>query len=124
MTSRVMINITATPSKYCAVLTTEKDGNVHKKVVAQERKASINSNTLQAAISAIKALNRPCMLDIYANNDYMTGPIRKGWLAEWQRNGWKNARGKEIKNRAQWQELAALMAPHSIRLYCTRGDLG
>lgn len=120
MTSQVNISITATPNKYCAVMTVEKDGTVHKKVVAEDRKASINSNTLQAAIAALKALNRPCMLDIYVNNDYMTGPIRNGWLTEWQRNGWRNARGREVKNRGQWQELAALMARHSIRLTCTR----
>ena len=117
MTSQVMINISATPSKYCVVLTTEKNGRVHEKVIAEDRKASTNSNTIQAAIAAMKALNRPCMLDIYVNNDYLTGPIRNGWLTAWQRNGWKNAKGKEVKNRAQWQELAALMAQHSIRLY-------
>ena len=120
MTNQVNISITATPNKYCAILAVEKDGEVHKKVVAEDRKASINSNTLQAAIAALKALNRPCMLDIYVNNDYMTGPIRNGWLTEWQRNGWRNARGREVKNRGQWQELAALMARHSIRLACTR----
>ena len=93
MSNQVNISITATPNKYCAILAVEKDGMVHKKVVAEDRKASINSNTLQAAIEALKALNRPCMLDLYVNNDYMTGPIRNGWLTEWQRNGWRNARG-------------------------------
>lgn len=115
--NQVIITISAGPSNYWAKLDTEHDGRCHEKKIERNRKSTANSNLLQAAIDALKALNRPCMLDISTCQDgsYLSGAVRNGWLTEWQRNGWKTAKGETIKNREQWKELSALMARHSIR---------
>lgn len=115
--NQVTITIGAGPSNYWAKLDTEHAGRWHEKKIERNRRASANSNLLQAVIDALKALKRPCMLDICTGSEggYLSGAIRNGWLTEWQRNGWKTAKGEPVKNREQWEELAALMANHSIR---------
>lgn len=115
--NQVIITIGAGPSNYWAKLDTEYAGRCHEKKIERLRRASANSNLLQAAVDALKALNRPCMLDIRTGPEgsYLSGAVRNGWLAQWQRNGWKTAKGETVKNREQWEELSALMASHSIR---------
>lgn len=118
---QVTITIGANASNYWAKLGTERNGETYEKVIRQERKSTVNSNMLQALLEAVKALNRPCMLDLYTDSDYLYGALRNGWLSEWQKNSWKTAKGTEVKNRKQWEELAALLAPHSLRLIRTGG---
>lgn len=120
---KVDIWIAATPSKYWAKLEfTDRKNRVHRKQIKAERKATLNSNILQAAIEAVKALNYSCLLDIHTDSDYLISAFRNGWINAWKENGWKTAKNKEIRNKEQWERLAGLMAAHSARFYKTEGE--
>jgi len=113
----VNIKIAASTSKYWALLTfVDKLGITHDKEIAGSRMATQNNNTVTALIEALKALNRPCMLNIHTDSDYIISAIRLGWLQEWKRNGWQTAKGKEIKNLEQWKCLDQLLARHTAKI--------
>lgn len=115
MASNVAVKIGATASKYWAHLDTEKNGVVYEKKIEREWEGSINSNLLRAAISALWALNRSCLVDVYTTSEYIVEPFRNGWINKWEKNDWKNAKGKEVRNADLWQELRQAAAPHSVR---------
>lgn len=120
---KVDLWITATPSKYWARLEfTDRRNQVHQKTIEGECKATRNSNILQAAIESVRALNRPCLLDIHTDSDYLISPFRHNWINAWKEKGWKNAKNKEIRNVEQWQQLSGLMAAHSVRFLKAEGE--
>ena len=118
----VSIKVTARASKYWACLETVAGGKVHKRTLEQERKATINSNMLQGTIEAVKRLNQPCMLDIYIESDFIVAAWKQGWVRSWSANGWKNAKGNEVRNREQWEELLQLLDRHAVRFFEWRAE--
>lgn len=112
----VTMEIQASPSKYWARLEfADRDGKLHEREVEAERKATRNSNILKAMEEALISLRCPCMINIITDSDYLSGAVKNGWLAKWQQNEWKTARGQEVKNAEQWKCVARLMARHSCR---------
>lgn len=112
----VNIKIGATASKYWAVLHCQcGTGASYKKCIEGERNGSLQSNHLQAAIVAFQALLRPCVVNVYTQSEYVTEAFRQGWLNNWEKSGWRNAKGNIVRNVDQWKELRAAMAPHSAR---------
>lgn len=116
MVYEVRIEIGASPSNYWALVQFEdKAGRIHERKVGAGREASKNSNTLQALIEAVKILNKTCMISIYSSSEYLVEPFRQGWVQNWEKHGWKNAKGNEVRNANQWKELRAALAPHTAR---------
>lgn len=114
---KVSIYLSASPSNYWAKLSfADKSGIAHEKTVCGERVATINSNVLQGLIEALRALKSNCMLDIYTESEYLIGPVRQQWLQEWKKNGWKTAKGKQVKNMEQWQQAYQELARHSVKI--------
>ncbi len=118
----VVIEIGASASKYWASMRfTDKKGKVHERRLRGDRQASSNSNHLQALLEAVKLLNRPCMLDVHTSEDYVIEPFKQGWINQWEKNDWKNAKGTTVRNAEQWRQLREALAPHSARfIKCER----
>lgn len=113
----VDIWLCASTSNYWAQLVfTDPKGKKRERIVSRERSATINSNTLQGLAEAVRVLQVPCMLDIHTESDYIIGAVRNSWLQEWKKNGWKTARGGELKNREQWKQLERELARHSVKM--------
>lgn len=114
---QVTLEIRANASNYWARMEfKDRAGHLHEKVVSGECKATLNSNLIRAVTEAVKALRCPCLLEIRTDDNYLIGPLRNGWVRGWEKNNWKNAKGKEVANREQWQLLIKRLAPHSIKL--------
>lgn len=113
---QVNIWIRASTSNYWAKLEfQDKSGTLHQREIGEDRKSTINSNLLEALLKAVSILNRTCMLDIYTDSDYIKSAFRRGWLKDWESNGWKTAKGTEVKNWYQWQQLSKVISGHSVR---------
>jgi len=82
-----------------------------------------NRMELQAAIESLKALKRPCEVDLYTDSVYVRDGITK-WLHNWKRNGWRTAAKKPLKNAELWQELIDAMAAHSVNWHWVKGHAG
>ena len=72
-----------------------------------------NRMELTAAIEALKALTKPCAVTLSTDSVYLRDGITK-WVHGWQRNGWRTADKKPVKNADLWQALLAAAAPHTI----------
>ena len=82
-----------------------------------------NRMELQAAIEALNALKRPCKVDLYTDSVYVRDGITK-WIESWQRNGWRTAAKKPVKNAELWQDLQAALKPHDIDWHWVKGHAG
>jgi len=98
--------------------------NDHKRELkGGEPHTTNNRMELTAAISALEALRRPCMVALYTDSEYLRGGIT-GWISNWKRNGWRTAEKKPVKNVDLWQRLDAAIARHKVRWHWVRGHAG
>lgn len=83
-----------------------------------------NRMELRAVISALAALTRTCGVDLYTDSTYIKDAVVKDWLGTWQKNGWKTAAKKPVKNQDLWRELLPLLKSHDVRFHWVRGHAG
>jgi ribonuclease HI len=98
------------------------DGKV-KELKGGEAHTTNNRMELTAAIAALDALKRPCLVDIHTDSQYLRNGVM-AWMAQWKRNGWRTADKKPVKNVDLWQRLDALGARHRVRWHWLRGHAG
>ena len=82
-----------------------------------------NRMELMAAIQALEALQRPTAVTLYTDSKYLLDGITK-WIQGWQRNGWKTAAKKPVKNDDLWRRLTVAMKPHEISWKWVKGHAG
>jgi ribonuclease HI len=78
---------------------------------------------LMAAIRALQALSKPCAVTLVTDSVYVRDGITK-WIHGWQRNGWRTADKKPVKNVELWQELLAATEKHHIDWQWVKGHAG
>ena len=98
-------------------------GGQEKELNGAETLTTNNRMELQAAISALKALTKPCSVDLTTDSVYVRDGITK-WVHGWQKNGWKTADRKPVKNDDLWQALLAAARPHQVRWHWVKGHAG
>ena len=97
------------PGGWAAILIHGK----HKKELTGRSSTTTNNRMeLRAAIEALNTLNRPCPVELYTDSEYLRLGITE-WVAAWQRNGWRTANKKPVKNRDLWQKLIAAVERHA-----------
>jgi ribonuclease HI len=100
-----------------------RSGSHVKEMHGGEPSTTNNRMELMAAISALEALKRPSNVQLYTDSTYVLNGITK-WLPGWERNGWKTASKKPVKNVDLWQRLVAAMAPHKVDWRWVKGHNG
>lgn len=91
----------------------------HEKVLTGNDPASTNNRMeLTAAIEALKALKRPCVITFYTDSQY----VRKGittYIERWAAKKWK-----DVANADLWQQLWPLVQKHHIEWQWVKGHAG
>ncbi len=98
-------------------------GETRKELSGGDSETTNNRMELQAAIEALNALKRPCKVALYTDSVYVRDGITK-WIKGWQRNGWRTAAKKPVKNAELWQALLAALQPHDIDWHWVKGHAG
>ena len=98
-------------------------GETRKELSGGETATTNNRMELQAAIEALNALKRPCKVAVYTDSVYVRDGITK-WIKGWERNGWRTAAKKPVKNAELWQALQAALQPHDIDWHWVKGHAG
>ncbi len=106
------------PGSWAALL---KVGNHIKEISGFEPNTTNNRMELTAAIEALKALNKPCRIDLYSDSAYLVKAFNEKWIDKWQRNNWRNAAKQEVSNKELWQELLTLTATHDVNWIWVKG---
>ena len=83
-------------------------GDHEKELKGGEAHTTNNRMELMAAIAALEALKRPCLVDIHTDSQYLRNGIMS-WINSWKRNGWRTADKKPVKNVDLWQRLDAAL---------------
>jgi ribonuclease HI len=98
-------------------------GETEKALYGAEAQTTNNRMELMAAIAALEALRRPCIVDLTTDSTYVRDGITR-WLESWKRRGWRTADKKPVKNRDLWERLEQAMQPHQVRWHWVRGHSG
>ncbi|MCA1198233.1 ribonuclease HI [Sphingomonas sp. R647] len=98
-------------------------GAVEKELSGGEPHTTNNRMELMAAIQGLKALNKPCRVKLSTDSRYVMDGLTK-WIKGWQRNGWKTADRKPVKNSDLWIELLDAAKPHRIEWQWVKGHAG
>jgi ribonuclease HI len=98
-------------------------GARQKELKGGEPHTTNNRMELMAAIAALEALKRPCLVDIHTDSQYLRDGVTS-WINRWKRNGWRTAGKKPVKNVDLWQRLDALLGEHRVRWHWIRGHAG
>lgn len=98
-------------------------GGVEKELSGGEKHTTNNRMELMAVIEALRALKRPCIVNIYTDSQYVQKGISE-WIHGWKARGWKTADKKPVKNADLWQALDEAQKPHRITWHWVRGHNG
>lgn len=97
----------------------------HRKELSQGYKETTNNRMeLLAVIEGLSVLTRSCTVELYTDSKYVQQAITKGWLKNWQKNGWKTAAKKPVKNQDLWRRLMPLLDKHRIDFRWVKGHSG
>ena len=100
-----------------------RSGKHEKELSGGEAHTTNNRMEMMAAMEALKALKRPCHVILTTDSVYVRDGITK-WVHGWQRNGWKTADKKPVKNSDLWQALLAAAAQHKVEWHWVKGHNG
>ncbi|MFK7840908.1 MAG: ribonuclease HI [Sphingorhabdus sp.] len=98
-------------------------GDKEKEISGGEPETTNNRMELRAAIEALNTLKRPCKVKLSIDSTYVKDGITK-WIFGWQKNGWRTAAKKPVKNADLWQDLLKAVEPHQIEWHWVKGHSG
>ena len=100
-----------------------RSGTREKELSGGEPLTTNNRMEMTAVIEALNALTRPCQIELATDSRYVMDGLTK-WVKGWQRNGWRTADKKPVKNVELWQALVAATERHRISWEWVKGHAG
>ena len=100
-----------------------KTGEQRKTLNGYVADSTNNRMELTAVIEGLRALKRPCQIELVTDSKYVMQGIND-WMANWKRNGWKTAARKPVKNIDLWQQLDTEAERHAIEWRWVKGHSG
>jgi ribonuclease HI len=82
-----------------------------------------NRMEMTAVIEALKALKKPCNIDLYTDSTYVKDGVEK-WLEGWKKNNWRTSAKKPVKNQDLWESLDHEIQRHTIDWHWVKGHAG
>jgi ribonuclease HI len=98
-------------------------GNKTKEIFGSEPNTTNNRMELLAAIKGLQELKVKCLVELYTDSNYLKDGITS-WIFNWQRNDWRTANNKPVKNKDLWLELLDLIKNHEITWHWVKGHSG
>ena len=85
-----------------------------------EKNTTNNQMELVAPIKAIQKLKKKSEISIFTDSTYVRDGITT-WIKKWEKNGWKTASKKPVKNKDLWKKLKNLSSKHSVKWIWVKG---
>ncbi|HZK99321.1 MAG TPA: ribonuclease HI [Caulobacteraceae bacterium] len=98
-------------------------GDREKEIWGGEAATTNNRMELTAAIEALEALNRPCLVELHTDSRYVQTGISQ-WLALWKARGWRTMSKGAVKNEDLWRRLDAARLRHTVDWRWVKGHSG
>jgi ribonuclease HI len=107
------------PGGWAAILVT---GSHEKVLSGGERYTTNNRMELNAALQSLLVLNKPCIVEIVTDSEYLRRGITE-WLPGWKKRNWQRKSGS-LANIDLWKALDAVLSKHSITWKWVKGHAG
>lgn len=88
--------------------------NKEKTLTGGTKDTTNNRMEMKAVIEALKALKRPCRVNIHSDSALIVNTFQQNWIEGWIRRGWKKVNKKPVENQELWKEMLAAMQPHEV----------
>ena len=72
-----------------------------------------NKMEITAVIKGLNQIKEPCNVTVYTDSAYTMNAFDLGWIENWEKNNWKNANKKPVKNLELWQGLISAINRHN-----------
>ena len=99
------------PGGWGAVILEEEKNQ--KNISGNEKDTTNNRMELMAPIMALKKISTNSKVVIYTDSKYVKNGITE-WIKNWEKNGWKSANKKPVKNKDLWIKLDNLCKDNKI----------
>ncbi|MCL2382758.1 MAG: ribonuclease HI [Oscillospiraceae bacterium] len=96
-------------------------GDKKKEISGGSKETTNNIMEIMAVIEGLKALKRPCNVEVYSDSSYVVNTFEEGWIHNWQMNNWRTAGKKPVKNKELWEELWELTQTHKVKFIKVKG---
>ena len=106
------------PGGWGAVIFDQKKNQ--NNISGKEKLTTNNRMELTAPIMALKKIKSNSEVTIYTDSTYVKSGITE-WIKKWEKNGWKNASKKPIKNKDLWIKLDNLCQKNKINWKWVKG---
>ena len=94
---------------------------IEKELSGANPNTTNNVMEITAVIEGLKALKRPCNVDIYSDSAYVVNCFEKNWINNWIKNNWVNSKREPVKNKELWLELLDLTKIHKVTFNKVKG---
>lgn len=108
------------PGGWAAIL---QSGSREKILSGFKKETTNNRMEVTAALKGLQALTRPASVTLSTDSRYLLDGITK-WVHNWQKNGWRTAGRKPVKNADLWEALLEAIKPHQIEWEWVKGHSG
>jgi len=92
-------------------------------ISGRKKNTTNNQMELMAAIKALVFLKKKQKIRIYTDSNYVKEGITN-WIKIWEKNNWKTANKKKVKNVELWIKLNTLSNFHDIEWQWVKGHSG
>ena len=92
-----------------------------KELSGGEGNTTNNRMELMGVISGLKALTRPCNVEVHSDSAYVVNAFSQNWIGKWASNGWKNSAKADVANSDLWKELLELTKIHNVTFIKVKG---
>lgn len=106
------------PGGWAAILMA---GGAKKELSGGEANTTNNRMELMSVISGLKALTRPCNVEVHSDSAYVVNAFSQNWIGKWASNGWKNSAKADVANTDLWKELLELTKIHNVTFVKVKG---
>ena len=94
---------------------------IEKELSGANPNTTNNVMEITAVIEGLKALKRPCNVNIYSDSAYVVNCFEKDWINNWIKNNWVNSKKEPVKNKELWLELYDLTKIHNVTFNKVKG---
>lgn len=106
------------PGGYGAILMLD---GYRRELSGGEPHTTNNRMELLAAVAALEALKKPCVVELHSDSAYLVNAFANHWVSSWQKNGWRKADNKSVLNQDLWEKLAELTSKHDVTFIKVKG---
>ena len=106
------------PGGWAAVILVNNE--IKEMFFGSEKNTTNNQMELLAPIKAIQKFKKKSEISIFTDSTYVKDGITN-WIKKWEKNGWRTASKKPVKNKELWKKLKNLSSKHSVKWIWVKG---